>query len=137
MAGTKTKRMGRVLKVLQSLRQREEARLRVMERRSHALKSAQSSAIATLNDQYELDRPQAAGFARLLADQLRLCAAQEQAADQQAARQRDRLAMRRGLERVTEQLVSDLSQADQRSDEAAGLEEVIEVYRGKPAASKR
>lgn len=137
MAGTKTKRMGRVLKVLQSLRQREEARLGVMERRSHALKSAQSSAIATLNDQYELDRPQAAGFARLLADQLRLCASQEQAAEQQAARQRDRLAMRRGLERVTEQLVSDLSQADQRSDEAAGLEEAIEVYRGKPAASKQ
>ena len=135
MGGSKTRRMTRVLKVLQSLRQREEAKLGAMQRRSFALKSAQSSAIATLNDQYELESLQSAGFARLLADQMRMCAAQEQVAEQQAARQRDRLAMRRGLERVTEQLVSDLSLADQRSDEAAGLQDVIEVYRGKPAAS--
>lgn len=136
MPSNKTQRMGRVLKVLRSLRQREQARLGILERKSHALKSAQCNAIAALNDQYEHEKPQAAGFSMLLADQMRSSAMQEQAAEQQADDQRELLAQRRGHERITSQLLVELSQADQRDVEAAVLEEVIEVYRGKPAASK-
>ena len=136
MSRNKTQRMSRVLKVLRSLRQSEEARLVVLERRSIALKSAQTSAIAKLNEQYDDETPYAAGFSMLLARQIRSSAAKELEAEQQAEWHRQRLAQRRGHERITKQFVDERNQADDRAAVAIALQDVIEAYRGKPAASK-
>ena len=135
MPQAKSKRMSRVLKVLVCLRQAEEARLCNLQRKSLALRSSQSNSIAALNNQYEQEPQWSSGFANLFADQMRRHATQEHITEQQAEAHRERLTLRRGHERITENVVRELNRQVKKGDEEAELNTVIEAYGGKPAAS--
>ncbi len=127
--------MRRVLSVLQSLRRLEEAQLGLLQRRSQALRSAQSSSIAALNDHSGFDGSCGVRFAHLIAARIRSQAQGEKEANEQSERQRTRLAERQAQEKIADHLIARLGQQDEQRNKAVQLSEVLECYVGKPPAS--
>ncbi|MGI9465234.1 MAG: hypothetical protein ACR2OM_14920 [Aestuariivirgaceae bacterium] len=131
------KRMKRVLNVMMALRKLEEARMGELHRRTEKLKSAQADALVSLNSEDRFGGSFSNQFADLIATQLRSLAGKEHEASALSLSQRERLARRQAQEKMTENQVTRLNRAAERSNRTAELYEVIDSHIGKPPASPR